>query len=253
MTTTLDRPTPATAPATASPVRFRTSLAALAGAQKSGAGVPAYTRWVNRRGARLVAAAAHRAGWTPDGVTAASAALSAAGLALVALGPTGPLSGLPIALLLAAGYLLDSADGQLARLTGTGSIAGEWLDHVVDAMRTPALHLAVLVGPARTMPGATWIGAVAIAYCIVSVGQFMSQVLAEQLAGRVHRAETGRGVRKSLLGLPVDTGVLCWVFLLWGAPIAFAVAYTLLFAINAAHAVLSMVRKHQHLTARAGA
>ncbi|MFP3386663.1 CDP-alcohol phosphatidyltransferase family protein, partial [Tritonibacter sp. SIMBA_163] len=44
------------------------------------------------------------------------------------------------------GYAFDSADGQLARLRGGGTPAGEWLDHVVDSIKTTALHLAVLIG-----------------------------------------------------------------------------------------------------------
>ena len=48
--------------------------------------------------------------------------------------------------LLVVGYAFDAADGQLARLRGGGIIAGEWLDHMVDAIKVASLHLAVLVG-----------------------------------------------------------------------------------------------------------
>ncbi|TQN35774.1 CDP-alcohol phosphatidyltransferase family protein [Kocuria rosea] len=122
---------------------YEEALAGLRAAQKPGQGVPAYTRWVNRPLARYAAARAAAAGLTPNGVTALSAVLSAAGLVVLVAAPPTPATGVVVALLLAAGYVLDSADGQVARLTGTGSPAGEWLDHVVDSIRTPALHLAV--------------------------------------------------------------------------------------------------------------
>ena len=50
-----------------------------------------------------------------------------------------------MSLLLATGYALDSADGQLARLKGGGRPAGEWLDHTVDMAKTVMLHGAVLI------------------------------------------------------------------------------------------------------------
>jgi phosphatidylglycerophosphate synthase len=53
--------------------------------------------------------------------------------------------GLLIAAVLATGLALDAADGQLARLRGGGSAAGEWLDHVVDAFKVSSIHVAVLI------------------------------------------------------------------------------------------------------------
>lgn len=234
----------------APPRRFGDALAALREVQKPGAGFPAYTRWVNRRLARYAAAAAYRMGLTPNQVTGASAAVSAVAIALVAVVPTTPAVGVTAAALFALGYLLDSADGQVARLSRTGSAAGEWLDHVVDAIRTPAVHLAVFLGLLRE-PSVPWaLRDIALLFCVVSVGQFMSQILAEQLSGRKHRPVGGRGVLRSWLTLPTDTGVLCWVFLLWGAPVLFAAVYAALFIANTVHAASSMRRKYQHLTDR---
>ena len=53
-------------------------------------------------------------------------------------------------LLLMLGYALDSADGQLARLRHGGSKAGEWLDHVADAIKLSTLHGAVAIGLFRS-------------------------------------------------------------------------------------------------------
>ncbi|TPX04130.1 CDP-alcohol phosphatidyltransferase [Schumannella luteola] len=228
------------------------ALAALDSAQKPGGGVPAYTRWVNRRAARLVAALGYVIGASADAVTVASAVLSAAGLAVLILAPITLWSGLVAALLLALGYVFDSADGQLARLSRTGGPAGEWLDHVVDAIRTPAIHLAVLVALWRHGDvGAGWLW-LPIAYTVLAVGQFMSQILAEQLArglGSDAGIPRGGGALRSLALLPTDMGALCWVFALWAWTPAFLIGYGLLFAVNLVHAVASMARKHRRLRA----
>ncbi len=225
----------------------RAALASLGQAQKPGGGVPAYTRWINRRLARYAAAAAYSWGWSPNAVTIASAACSAAALtALIWLRPT-PALGLFVAVLLALGYLLDSADGQVARLSRSGSKQGEWLDHVVDAIRTPTIHLAVLVALWRWMDAPGWLLMIALLYAIMSVGQFMSQILAEQLAPDRGRPAASGGTARSVLLTPTDMGTLCWMFVLWGFPAVFAAVYTAMFAINTVYSAVSMRRKYQRL------
>jgi phosphatidylglycerophosphate synthase len=235
-----------TAAAGTVPARYRQGMAALGSAQKPGAGVPAYTRWVNRRMARHVAATAFAIGWTPNMVTAASAVLSLGAMVVMLVVPPVPLLGLPVAVLFAAGYLLDSADGQLARLTGTGSPAGEWLDHVVDAIRTPAIHLAAAVALWRFV-GESPLVVVAFAFALLSVGQFMSQILAEQLArGRATEPQQDSR-RRSWLLLPTDAGAVCWMFVAWGVPVLFAVVYSAMFLMNLVHTAASMRRKYRKL------
>ncbi|TPW76664.1 CDP-alcohol phosphatidyltransferase [Schumannella soli] len=228
------------------------ALAALGSAQKPGGGVPAYTRWINRRAARIVAALGYVIGASADAVTIASAALSAAGLAVLILAPITVWSGVLAALLLALGYVFDSADGQLARLSRTGGPAGEWLDHVVDAIRTPAIHLAVLVALWRHSEiGSGWLW-LPIVYTVLAVGQFMSQILAEQLArglGADAGIPTRGGALRSIALLPTDMGALCWVFALWAWTPLFLAGYGLLLAVNLVHTAASMVRKHRRLRA----
>src|SRR4051812_24567831 len=112
------------------PESFAQVAARLGGAQKSTVGVPAYLRFVNRKAGGLLAVVAFRAGLTPTQVTAMSAACATAGIAGLALLEPSVWLGVCIAVALCLGYALDSADGQLARLQGGGSLAGEWLDHV---------------------------------------------------------------------------------------------------------------------------
>src|SRR5829696_6747744 len=98
---------------------FAASLCRLAGAQKPAAfGSPAYSRFVNRRIGRYLAAAAFELRLTPNQVTAFSALCSLAGIVAIATVRPSWWLGVGVALALALGYALDSADGQLARLRG---------------------------------------------------------------------------------------------------------------------------------------
>lgn len=232
---------------------FRDTVRALASAQKSGAGVPAYTRYVNRPLGRVVAAVAARVRMTPDQVTAVSGSLSLAALLLLVLAaPSWPVSVLAWAAM-AAGYVLDSADGQLARLTGGGTLSGEWLDHVVDAARTPAVHLAVLVGLFRFRPALpAWCLLVPLGFLLVGVVRFFALNLAEQM----RRYATGRsqGTRaisaspvRSFLALPGDFGLLCLVFVVWADARVFLLLYGLLFLGNALLLIPSLRRRFAEL------
>lgn len=234
-------------------IGFRDGLVQLEGAQKSGAGVPAYMRWVNRRSARGIAAFAATLGLTPNMVTTLSALLSAAGLATILIAGVSVVSGVVAAVLLALGFAFDSADGQLARLTGVSGPSGEWIDHVVDAVRTPTVHVCVAVALMLHHPDPLWLVVCALCFAVLSSGQFTSQILAEQLVRNREQVQKdaaptrGGGVAQSFLLLPTDTGVLCWSFLFWGAPAIFGGLYVVLFGLNFGHAVVSMRRKYTRL------
>lgn len=219
---------------------FRSTLSRLGGAQKPAAtGSPAYSRFVNRKFGRVLAAAAFQVGLTPNQVTFISAAFSAAAIVGLALAPPSVPAAILIALGLLLGYAFDSADGQLARLRGGGSPAGEWLDHVVDSVKTTVVHLAVLIGWFRFTDFADAHPALLllpVAFTTVNVVFFFTIILTEQLR-RAHPdrapkpADTSRAaVIRSIVLSPTDYGVLCWVFLLWAWPVAFAVGYGLMLA-----------------------
>jgi phosphatidylglycerophosphate synthase len=224
---------------------FAAVVARLAAAQKRRApGSPAYSIYVNRPVGRRFAAAAYLAGLTPNAVTAISAAFTFAAIAVIALVPPTPLVGIGIGLLLMTGYALDAADGQLARLRGGGSPAGEWLDHVVDAAKLSTLHLAVLVGWFRfvDLPSPALL-LVPLGFAIVAAVLFFAMILNDFLRRRDQGAARGPaegGGIRSLLVLPTDYGVLCIAFLAFGAPIVFVPLYGLLFAANAAYALLAL-------------
>lgn len=222
---------------------------ALASAQKPRAGVPAYLRWVNRPLGGQVAVAAASWGWSPNGVTALSAALGIAGIGILAGFPewwAGPVAGV----LLLLGYILDSADGQLARIQGRGGPAGEWLDHVVDGARAPLVHIAVAVHLLRT-DAPWWVVLAAGVFSALVSAWFLSQLLAEKLLPKTPRDadDASRGILDSLVKQPQDTSTTYVVLMFLGLPVVFAVVYLALFAWHVLIFAASLRRKYAQLVA----
>ena len=242
---------------------FRVNLQALRAAQKPSRGTAAYGRYVNRPAGRVVAAAAHTVGLTPDGATAISASLSGAGIVLLAtVEPSVPMA-VGVALLLASGYVMDSVDGQLARLRGRGSVRGEWLDHTVDCFKTSSLHLAVAISWFRFPPTHDRaLLLVPLGFSVVQAvtyfGLILMPFLRERSRGAASPAPSSstsgaepppeNPLRKWLI-LPTDYGFLCWVFVLLAWPHTFTVVYSVLFALSAAMLALALLKWWRELTA----
>ena len=247
MSSTLSRPHPGTQ--LAGEESFRATVRRLEAAQKGAAGAPAYSRFVNRKLGRVLAAAAFHAGLTPNAVTGISASLTGAGIAALALFPASVPLGLSVAALLVLGYAFDAADGQLARLRGGGSPAGEWLDHMVDSLKIASLHLALLVGLYRFEPveRGPWL-LLPLGFSVVSVVLFFGTLLNESLRAQhgapTRAARTGErpGVLRSLLVVPTDYGLVCLVFVLLGAPTVFLPVYGLLFLATAGYLALACIK-----------
>lgn len=233
---------------------FRSSLGELSSAQKSAKGAPPYSLFINRPVGRVFAATAHWLGLTPNQVTGLSAVFTFASITALALAPPVWWLGLPVGLGLMIGYALDSADGQLARLRGGGSPDGEWLDHLIDAVKVVAVHLVVLIAwyryadrfvPAVPEP----LLLVPIGFALVSSVHFFGMILVD-LMGRLARAQRGEpapqpqpaSMIKTLLKLPTDYGVLCLLFVFWGVPWVFPIGYTLMAAATAGYLVLVVIK-----------
>lgn len=222
------------------------ALDALSSAQKPAVGVPAYLRWINRPLGGRVAVEAAVIGATPNQLTAISAALGAAGVLVIALGADAwsPVLG---ALLLLAGYVFDSADGQLSRIRRTGGPAGEWLDHVVDGVRSPLVHVAVAVHLFR-VGASLWLVVAAVLFSVLVSAWFLSQLLAEKLLPR--RRPSGDetpGLADALIRQPQDPSTTYAVVALLGIPLLFAALYTLLFAWHLFTFGVSLARKYRQL------
>ena len=221
-------------------------------AQKPAArSAPAYSRFVNRRLGRLLAAVCFSLGLSPNAVTAISGVLTFSGILVLAITEPAWSSGLLVGSLLLLGYAFDSADGQVARLGHVSSPAGEWLDHVVDATKASALPLALAIGlfRAEAVP-VLWL-LVPILASVISSVLFFAMILTEQLRRQHSRVpvadhgathSTSRGWLRALLVLPMDYGVLCLSMLLLGALPAFLLVYTLITAATAVFLLLAAAK-----------
>lgn len=219
---------------------FRDSHRALRLAQKSSVAAPLYSKLVNRPLGRVLAAGAHVIGLTPNAVTGISALFTFAGIFTLAIAPAGWLTGIVVAMLLIVGYALDSADGQLARLRGGGSLDGEWLDHVVDSVKISSIHMAVLIAAFRSGLSPDWFLFVPIAFAIGQNVNFFGMIMTD-LVLREHHARTSPGqpyqaerfgtraaTLVTILRAPLDYGFLCVAFVFLGLPWLFAAIYTVM-------------------------
>lgn len=235
-----------------------TVLRELRGAQKPAKGVSLYSRYVNRPAGRIFAAAAFRLGMTPNQVTLVSAAFTFAALAGVALARPGPWPAVLVYLGLTVGFALDSADGQLARLTGRGGPDGEWLDHVVDCAKMILVHTAVLISFHRyfALPSDGWL-LLPLGFLFVAVLTFCAGLLREQLGKAAARSAPKSPAAgpppasrlRAVALLPADYGVFCLVFLLLGDERAFRAGYALLAAVHAVFLALFLGKWFRELRA----
>lgn len=235
------------------------AMTRLRSAQKSSRGAPAYSRFVNRPLGRPLAAAAAALGMSPTQVTILSGLSTFSGVASIALLPVEWWSSLLITGLLVLGYALDSADGQLARLTDSFSLSGEWLDHAFDAAKAVTIHLAVLAAWLR-YPGIDPVLLLVPPAFAAIASTFFFGVVAVDLLRRIHRlqhpaqaaaaaaaAEPRTSVLYSLLVAPADYGILCVLFLALWLPWLFVPLYTALAVVNGLLLAASLVRWHRSL------
>lgn len=93
--------------------------------------------------ARLVADRLVETPIRPNALTLAAGGLMFAASALTASAPSTLVIRMIVAAALAIALVLDTADGRLARLQGTSSPFGRWLDSVLDELADVALHAAI--------------------------------------------------------------------------------------------------------------
>lgn len=202
---------------------------------KEGDGALLYTRYVNRPLADFVVIAAYALGVTPNQLSFLGFAMSLAGMAGLVFLPVGLGTCLVCVLVLLAAYVLDSADGRLARATGTASAYGEWVDHSLDMIKIVLMHglCAILLVRADALP-AWGIAAIALMGMVSTVGQFFSTLLREKLiklAGGTNSPPdppaAWRKICRNAVLLPFDYGIFCLAFVLLPWPATFSAFYLL--------------------------
>lgn len=232
---------------------FISAWRALETAQHSAKGASLVLRFCIRPMGRVFAAAAHVVGLSPNLVTCLSALVTMGGLAAVALWAPAGWTGLVAATGLVVGFGLDSADGQVARLSQRASLSGEWLDHVVDAAKMVLVHTVVLVGWYRfTDLDPLWL-LVPLAFQVVEIVLYAGLTLVALIKRQRPRAVAPAAGRpstlRSIVLLPVDYGVLGLSFLLWGAQSVFPYVYAGLLLLNVGILVALLVKWFRELKA----
>lgn len=232
----------ATSSTTGGPAGYRDHVATLAGFQKSRRGAPPYSLLVNRPAGRRIAALAAVAGLTPNAVSIVSAVFSAAGLVLMGVASPSVAAAVGVVALLLVGYAIDSADGQLARLTSGGTLAGEWLDHCLDMVKMSSFHAVILISAYRFERDdlGTWPMAVAVGFGIVAVTSFFVLILTDQLRRQVGGEGPPRpqSIWFMVANAPMDYGVQCLWLLTRPWPAVFFGGYALLGAANLGYLAL---------------
>ncbi|MFK0261735.1 CDP-alcohol phosphatidyltransferase family protein [Streptomyces angustmyceticus] len=238
--------------------QFGYAIRQLSAAQKSAKGVSLYSRYVNRPAGRVLAAAGYTLKLTPNHITMISAVFTFAGVVMIATLRPSPAVAVGVFAALVLGFALDSADGQLARLTGTGSAAGEWLDHVVDCAKMLALHMAVLLSFHRYFgfSDPRWF-LVPIVFQFAAVMVFFGGILTDQLK-RAERQKAGANGSapaapvsplRAVALLFVDYGVFCAMFLLFGSRDLFLALYCGLLVAHVLFMVAFLVKWYRELSA----
>lgn len=228
---------------TLSQVPIRTAHQDLRSAQKPPRGVSAYSLFVNRPAGRWVAAAALRYGVSPNQLSLLSGLFSLCAVLAIAVPEPSAATGLVAAVALLAGFVLDSADGQLARYTHRCTRAGEWLDHMVDCATKLALHGAILVAWVKLEVAGLLVGGAStlllpLCFQFVAVLVFFGGTLRIKLEPERQERPPTISVPtpiRPLLMLPVDHGILCGAMVLWQWQAGFMAVYALMCAATAVY------------------
>ena len=172
----------------------------------------------------------------PNAVTLAAAALMLGSSALVTFGVTGRLSHVALASMLALALILDTADGHLARLQGTASDFGRWLDALLDELADMALHGAIAFGLFLQTGQPAWMGVgmlYAIGKYLFVVAQQSSESTAE--GGNQPMAAPSRARRIVRLIGHADVRWHLWIVLALFGKLEWAlIAYTVYFPVRTA-------------------
>ncbi|RMH40169.1 MAG: CDP-alcohol phosphatidyltransferase family protein [Deltaproteobacteria bacterium] len=141
-----------------------------------------FTEWLCRPPAALFVYAIRNTRITPNQVTFLSAALCAAacGVWLAWPGWTGAVAG---ALVFELSFVLDCADGQLARLRGTASVLGHLLDFLMDEVKAFLVFGTVAIR--------LWIGSGDAVYLLCGVAGLVALASGIAMTSFTRRPEYG--------------------------------------------------------------
>ena len=235
--------------------KLANSLEVLDSCQKPKHGTPIYTRTCNRWLGKYIAALAKELLITPTHLTIASFVFSVFSFLFFLMYPGSYLIVSGGSFLILFAYALDSADGQLARLTKSGSPVGEWLDHSTDALKQTLFHGTVQFIFFVHYQKENFILVIPIFFISVQLTVFTSNLLKEKLFKlnsltsnlTDHRSTDNVSFIKDILFFFTDYGILCMLFFFIPFPNIFVFLYVLCFIINALSGSLMLVSSYLRL------
>jgi phosphatidylglycerophosphate synthase len=128
----------------------------------------------------------------PNHLTLTAAALMVLAAGSIAVANSGWSNRSITALALALALVLDTADGRLARLQGTTSAFGRWLDQVLDELADLALHAAIAWAAFRQAGQPIWL-LVGIVYASGKYLFLVQSIFGNELEARSSETATALG------------------------------------------------------------
>lgn len=126
----------------------------------------------------------------PNALTLASGGLVLAAALAVAFAPAVLQTRLLAAGALAVALVLDTADGHLARLQGTASAFGRWLDGALDELGEMALHAGIAWAAFARTQAVAWL----LVGMLYGMGKYLFMIAQQPVdTAPSGRAETGEG------------------------------------------------------------
>jgi phosphatidylglycerophosphate synthase len=139
----------------------------------------------------------------PNALTLTSLLLMLTAAGITAFAAKGYLPALACAAALAAALVLDTADGRLARLQGTSSAFGRWLDHVCDELADMALHAASAWSAFQSTGQTFWL-ALGMLYASGKYVFVIQSVAGDELEEATSRQQPMEGIGRSPSALRPD-------------------------------------------------
>lgn len=215
--------------------------------QRGSIGEPAYSRFINRWMGRVIASVLGCFNISPNSVTLFSFILSiAAFLCFILLHEVTIIYSAILTFTLIVSFTLDATDGQLARLLDRKTERGEWLDHMLDSIKLPFGNIVAvlfIINNTDIHPG--WLILYIFALSLTS-GRYLSVTLKTKIIDyKTDKAANDRnrsGIVKSILLLPMDTGVFMLLFFITYDPELFFIIYTAWCLIVVSYSIIALVR-----------
>ena len=174
-----------------------------------------YTKFVNRRLAWYFTK--HLYTFSPNIISLSAFILLLLG-AFLFYQPSNYIISITLYFVLAINYVLDSTDGQVARLTRKGSPIGEWLDHSLDGIKIVIVNyllIDIVISNGDYKHSLIWL----FLPLIGQIGLYVTGLLSEKILKsgtdkKSVKAKSNKISFKNILLSPLDYGIFIIIFVI---------------------------------------